>query len=121
MTDYLDFDYDRLPPVDLDLDLHWVVLPKAVWEKKRAAAREAQRQARAAEYPDHKIILVRADPDYSPIEDELWPLINETVLACLEPHPEILAIISATVHGVLGQHRGWRNPDPINLDDTAEK
>ncbi|MBY0505354.1 MAG: hypothetical protein K2X03_15680 [Bryobacteraceae bacterium] len=107
MTNYLDFDYDSIPPADLDLDLHWIQLPVAAWEAKQAARRRAA-------HPDHQIILVPSHPDYSPTEQELWPLVNQTVLACLEPHPELRLQISAAVSSAISRHRGWRNPYPVN-------
>ncbi|MBY0508164.1 MAG: hypothetical protein K2X03_29895 [Bryobacteraceae bacterium] len=79
MTAYTDFDYDSLPPVDLDFDLHWIQLPVAVWEAKQTACREALQTA----HPEHKIVL-----------------------ACLEPHPEIRRAVSDAVYSAL--HRSPR-------------
>ncbi|MBY0507022.1 MAG: hypothetical protein K2X03_24105 [Bryobacteraceae bacterium] len=108
MTAYTDFDYDSLPPVDLDLDLHWIQLPVAVWEAKQTACREALQAA----HPEHRIILVPAHPDYSPTEQELWPLVNRTALACLEPHPEIRLAVSDAVYSALHRSRRLAQPTP---------
>ena len=49
-----------------------IQLPTAVLIEKRKAQRDAQEKERAAALPaNHRIILVPADPSYSPIEDEL--------------------------------------------------
>ena len=65
---------------------------------------------------DHKIILVPADPTYSPFEEELWPLINGTIHQTLQPHPDVFAKVVAAVDRALEAHRGWRNPYPASLD-----
>ncbi|MBY0508163.1 MAG: hypothetical protein K2X03_29890 [Bryobacteraceae bacterium] len=85
MTDYTDFDYDALPPVDLDLDLHWIQLPVAVWEAKQAARREALQAAQ----PEHRIVL-----------------------ACLEPHSEIRRAVSDAVYSALHHSPRLAQPTP---------
>ena len=58
MQNYTDFDYDDLPPVDLDLDLHWIQLPQAKLREREAARREAEHQRRLSEVPEnHRVIL----------------------------------------------------------------
>ncbi len=88
----IDLDYEQFPIADLSLDLHWIQLPMAVLRERRIAEREAREKERAAALPaNHKIILVPADPTYSPMEEELWPIINETIHTALRPHPEVFA------------------------------
>ena len=82
---YTDIDYESFPIADLDLDLHWIQLPNSVLAERRAKL-EAQERERIAALPkDHKVILIPTDPTYSPIEEELWPLVNHTVQQCLRP------------------------------------
>ena len=80
MKHYDDIDYDQfLYPhrnPDYQPDLHWNFLPAAEIAKLEAA-----------NPPQHKILLVPADPDYSPTEDELWPAVHQAVLDCLAPTP----------------------------------
>ena len=64
---------------------------------------------------DHKVILVPTGPSYSPIGEELWPLVNHTVQQCLLPHPELRATINPAVLEATAEHRGWRNPFPADL------
>ena len=79
MRTYAEIDIDYEQFADLSLDLHWIQLPTALLIERRKAQR-------AAALPEnHRIILVPADPSYSPIEEELWPLINETIHATLRP------------------------------------
>ena len=68
---YTDIDYESFPIADLTLDRHWIQLPTAVLLDRQKARRAAQYQERLAALPeDHKIILVPADPTYSPLEEE---------------------------------------------------
>ena len=109
---YTDIDY-----ADLTLDRHWIQLPTAVLLERQKARRAAQHQERLAALPkDHKIILVPAGPTYSPLEEELWPLINGTIHQTLQPHPDVFAKVVAAVDRALEAHRGWRNPYPASLD-----
>ena len=95
---YTDIDYESFPIADLTLDRHWIQLPTAVLLERQKARRAAQHQARLAALPeDHKIILVPADPTYSPLEEELWPLINGTIHQTLQPHPDVFAKVVAAV------------------------
>ena len=92
-------------------------VPTAVLLERRKAEREARKKERAAALPtNHKIILVPADPTYSPMEEALWPIINETIYTALRPHPEVFAKVVAAVDRALDEHRGWRNPFPADLD-----
>jgi len=117
MTNYTDIDYDSFPVADLDLDLHWTLLPLAVWREKRRAREAALHAQRIAEQPpDHQVILVPADPTYSPEESELWPIINYHVLEAIKPYEEIKDIVWAAVSKALQTYRGWRNPYPVSLD-----
>ena len=119
MTSYqqIDIDYEQFPVADLSLDLHWIQLPAAVDRERRKAQREAEEKERAAALPEnHKVILVPADPNYSPIEQELWPVVNLTIRKCLEPHPEIFTRVIAAVRQTLAEHRGWSNPFPAPRD-----
>ena len=85
---YTDIDYESFPIADLTLDRHWIQLPTAVLLERQKARRAAQHAERLAALPeDHKIILVPADPTYSPFEEELWPLINGIIHQTLQPHP----------------------------------
>ena len=120
----IDIDYEQFPIADLSLDLHWIQLPTAVLLERRKAERVAREKERAAALPaNHKIILVPADPTYSPLEEELWPIINETIHTALRPHPEVFAKVVAAVDRALEEHRGWRNPFPADLDrpDPAKR
>lgn len=111
MKKYTDIDYDSFPVADLDLDLHWTLLPtEAKWREKKKAREAALHAQQIAEQPeDHKVILVPADATYSPGESELWPIINHAVLEAIKPHKEIKSIVWA-VKNILDEHRGWRNP-----------
>ena len=114
---YTDIDYESFLSADLTLDRHWIQLPTAVLLDRQKARRAAQYQERLAALPeDHKIILVPADPTYSPLEEELWPLINGTIHQTLQPHPEVFAKVVAAVDRALKTYRGWRNPFPAQLD-----
>ena len=76
----IDIDDEQFPIADLSLDLHWIQLPTSVLLERRKAERVAWEKERAAALPEnHKIILAPADPTYSPVEEELWPIINETI------------------------------------------
>ncbi|MBY0505571.1 MAG: hypothetical protein K2X03_16780 [Bryobacteraceae bacterium] len=99
MTAYTDFDYDTLPPVDLDLDLHWIQLPVAVWEAKQTARREALQAA----HPEHKIILVpltRAPSSTAPSSPASNPTPKSASPSATPSAPRFTA------------HGGWRNPHP---------
>ncbi len=114
---YTDIDYDSFPTPDLDLDLHWTLLPIAVWREKQRARQTALENQRIAEQPpDHKVILVPADETYSPKEPELWPIINYHVLEAIKPHKEMRKIVWEAVAKAMRDHRGWRNPYPVSLD-----
>ena len=111
---YTDIDYASFPIADLTLDRQ---LPAAVLLERQKTRRAAQHQERLAALPeDHKIILVPAGPTYSPLEEELWPLINATIHQTLQPHPDVFAKVVAAVDRALETHRGWRNPYPASLD-----
>ena len=116
MKQYTDIDYDSFPVADLDLDKHWIFLPLAVLRKKRRAREAALEAQRIAEQPsDHKVILVPADPTYSPKEQELWPIINYAVLEAIKPHKAVVADVVKAVNKALNDHRGWSNPYPASL------
>jgi len=83
-------DYDSFPVADLTLDEHWIVVSKPIDAQRQAAAAAAREEEFLAAQPDHKIILVPADPDYRPRERELWPLANQAIMKCLRPHPAAL-------------------------------
>ena len=118
----IDIDYEQFPVADLSLDLHWIQLPCAVDRVRRKAQREAEEKERLAALPeDHKIILVPADPTYSPHEVEIWPIINNAVQDSLRPHPEIFAQVLAAVDHAVASHRGWRNPFPAEIPDEPKK
>ena len=88
---YTDIDYESYPIADLTLDRHWIQLPTAVLLERQKARRVAQQQMRVTALPeDHKIILVPADPTYSPLEEELWPLINGIIHQTSSPIPTSL-------------------------------
>ena len=113
----IDIDYEQFPVADLSLDLHWIQLPAALDRVRRKAQREAEDKERLATLPEnHKVILVPADPNYSPIEQELWPVVNLTIRKCLEPHPELFSSICAAIRTTLAEHRGWSNPFPAPRD-----
>ena len=118
---YTDIDYESFPIAGLDLDLHWIQFPNSVLAERRRAKLEALECERIAALPkDHKVILVPTGPSYSPIEEELWPLVNHTVQQCLLPHPELRATINPAVLEATAEHRGWRNPFPADLDDSPK-
>ena len=98
MKHYDDIDYDEfLYPdqnPDFHADLHWNFLP----------ASKIAKQA-AANPPQHKILLVPADPNYSPTEDELWPAVHQAVLDCLAPQPEFRDSVVAAVSKVIADFR----------------
>ena len=115
MQNYTDFDYDDLPPVDLDLDLHWIQLPQAKLREREAARREAEHQRRLTEVPEnHRVILVPAHPTYSPFQQEIWPIINLAVQRTLESYPDVERAVVAEVERSVHQYTGWRNADPPN-------
>jgi hypothetical protein len=117
MKKYTDIDYDSFPVADLDLDIHWIQLPKAVTLAKRKAHEAALQAERLAAQPDdHQVILVPADADYAPNETELWPIINHAVQSALKPHEAAHFDVMRAVHQVLDEYRGWRNPFPVSLD-----
>ena len=107
MQHYDDVDYDQFlhPHRDpaFQPDLHRTFLPAS------AIAKQA-----ADNPPQHKILLVPADPNYSPTADELSPAVHQAVLDCLAPHPEFRDSVVAAVGKVIADHRGWRNPQPYN-------
>ena len=117
---YTDIDYESFPIADLDLDRHWIQLPNSVLAERRRTRQAAIEQERAAALPqNHKVILVPADPTYStysPLEEELWPIVNATIHQTLQPHPGVFAKVVAAVDRVIEEHRGWRNPFPAQLD-----
>jgi hypothetical protein len=114
---YTDIDYDAFPLPDLDLDIHWILLPIAVWREKQKAREAALHAQQIAEQPeDHKVILVPADATYAPKEPELWPIINHAVLEAIKPHKEMRRIVWEAVKNAMDDHRGWRNPYPVSLD-----
>ena len=117
MKNYTDIDYDSFPVADLDLDLHWIQLPRAVTLAKRQAQEAALEAQRIAEQPsDHQVILVPADPDYAPKEVELWPIINYAVLGVLKSHQTVHAEVMRAIRAAAAPYRGWRNPYPASLD-----
>ena len=119
---YTDIDYESFPVADLFLDLHWIQLPQARYREILKAQREVLEAARLEELPpDHKVILVPADSDYSPSEEELWPVINHTVQEVLALHPAVHGQVVEAVNRALAAHRGWRNPYPASLDYEPAK
>jgi len=80
--------------------------------------REDTEQKRLAALPkEHKVILVPADPTYSPSETELWPLVNRAVHQTLAGHPGILQQVGAAIDQLVEEHLGWRNPFPSPFAD----
>ena len=113
---YTDIDYDAFPVADLTADIHWIQLPAARWAPIRQKLQQDRLNQRLADLPkNHKVILVPADPDYSPGEEELWPIVNHTILQTLAAQPETLYTVADAVREVLAKHRGWRNPHPVKL------
>ena len=108
----IDIDYEQFPGADLSLDLHWIQLPAAKYAAQRKVQREAEEKERLAALPEEHKIILPADPTYSPRERDLWPLINETVQRCLEPHPALHDSILDAIRQTIADHRGWRNPFP---------
>ena len=116
---YTDIDYESFPVADLAADIHWIQLPAARWAPIYQRLRDARERQRLARLPkNHKIILIPVDPDFTPAEHELWPIINRTVISTLRAYPEALESVSAAVRQVLADHRGWRNPYPHPLKDS---
>ena len=103
---YTDFDYDSIPVADLSADIHWIQLPAARWVPIQRQLQEKREQERLASLPkEHKIILIPADPNYSPTETELWPLVNTAVQKSLLPHPDILKSVGVAVCEVVAEYR----------------
>ena len=122
---YTDIDYESFPVADLSLDLHWIQLPKAVLAAREKARGEALRQARdqerAAALPEnHKVILVPAHPDHSPIEKELWPVVTHTVHHVLHQFPAAHRAVTEAIAQLRQDYRGWRNPYPASLEWEPE-
>ena len=114
---YTDIDYESFPIADLDLDRHWIQLPNSVLAARRQAKLEALEQERANTLPkDHKVILVPADPHYSPTEEDLWPVFTHTVHQCLTKFPEAHRAVSVAIAHLRDEHRGWRNPFPAKFE-----
>ena len=105
-------DYDSFPAADLTLDEHWIVVSKPIDAQRQAAAAAAREKEFLAAQPDHKIILIPADPNYRPRERELWPLVNQAIMECLRPHTELFDAVQRAARDVIHQYRGWCNPDP---------
>ena len=117
MQNYRDIDYDSFPVPDLTLDKHWILLPRAIWLEKRKAMDAALEARRLAELPpDHQIILVPADPTYSPEHVELWPVINLAVIEVLKRHEAIHHEVQLAVGKAVDEYRGWRNPYPASIN-----
>ena len=69
---YTDIDYDSFPVADLTADIHWIQLPAARWAPIREKLQEDRLNPRLANLPkNHQVILVPADPDYSPAEEDV--------------------------------------------------
>ena len=113
MQKYTDIDYDSFPIPDLTLDKNWILLPVAVWRERRQTRDAPLAAQRLAELPpDHQIILVPADPTYSPAQVELWPIINCTVIENLQRHESVHQEALVAAQKAVEEHRGWRNPYP---------
>jgi hypothetical protein len=111
---YTDIDYESFPVADLFLDLHWIQLPKARYREICEAQAKALHEERVKSLPaEHKIILVPADPNFSPTEADLWPIVNETVLSVVCRHRAVHEEVVAAVIAKVAEHRGWRNPYPV--------
>ncbi len=108
---YEDLDYDQFLYPDRSASLTWTFLPDAEWKKKQQAETPAT----------HKLVLIPADPSYSPTEDELWPAIHQAVLESLAPHPEVQQTIQAAVRKVIDENKGWRNPFPYTEKQKSGK
>jgi hypothetical protein len=118
---YTDIDYDSFPIPDLTLDKHWILLPAAVWRERcqaRDAALAAQRLADLP--PDHQIILVPADPTYSPAQVELWPIVNCAVIETLKRHESVHHEVLVAVQQAVDEYRGWRNPYPESPEHPSK-
>jgi hypothetical protein len=107
---YEDLDYEQFLYPNREEGLSWTFLPDSEIKKQQAA-----------NPPTHKLLLVPADPNYSPSEDELWPAVHQAVLDSLVPHPEIQQTIQAAVRKVIDDHRGWRNPSPYTEKHKSGK
>ena len=119
---YTDIDYESFPIADLDLDRHWIQLPNSVLAARRQAKQEALEQERAKTLPkDHKVILVPADPSYSPTEEDLWPVLTHAVHQCLAKFPEAHRAVSVAIAHLRDEHRGWRNPFPADFEYPPRK
>ena len=107
MKHYNDIDYDQfLYPdrnPDFQPDLHWNFLP----------ASEIVKQA-AANPPQHKILLVPADPQLFAHRRRTLARRPSSRPRLPRPHPEFRDSVVAAVSKVIADHRGWRNPQPYN-------
>ena len=107
---YEDLDYDQFLYPNREEGLSWTFLPAAEWKKQQEATP-----------PTHKLLLVPADPSYSPTEDELWPAVHQAVLDSLSEHPDVQQTIQAAVRKVIDENRGWRNPFPYTEKHKSGK
>ena len=119
---YADIDYESFPVADLSLDLHWIQLPKAVLIAREKAREEALRnEEHAAALPEnHKVVLVPAHPDHSPIEEELWPIVTHTVHQVLQQFPTAHRAVTEAIAKLQNDYRGWCNPYPASLEWEPE-
>ena len=119
---YTDIDYDSFPVADLNADRHWIFLPASRWDPIYRKMCEAREQKRLAALPkEHKIILVPADPIYSPTQVELWPILNETIQQVIAGHPDVQKEVHQALSAAIAERRGWRNPFPARRPAKTRK
>ena len=106
-------DYDSFPIADLTLDEHWIVVSKPIDAQRQAAAATAREEEFLVAQPDHKIILVPADPNYRPRERELRALVNQAIMECLRPLPAIFEAVQTAARAVIDPPR-WTVPAPTS-------
>ncbi len=116
MTAYTDIDYYSIPVPNHHAGRPWTQLPAAQWKALCDARRRADEEELKQKHPDHRLILVKSHPTFSPPQDHLWPLINDAIIRVLEHHEDVFDEVSQAVTDTVNAHRGWRNPHPADLD-----
>lgn len=61
------------------------------------------------------MIFIPTERTYSPLEEELWPIVYLAIQKVLKQYPEVNNQVLDTVDQALAAFRGHRNPFPANL------
>ena len=116
MPSYTDFDYEALPVPDHHSGRDWILLPAPQWRAVCEARRRADEAELKQKHPDHRVVLIKSHPTYSPTQSHLWPLVNDAIIAVIEKHPVVYDEVCACVRATVEAHRGWRNPHPVSVE-----